>query len=143
MPSPTLWRVPQPNNQPLYSLAPHSAAQYYSGVDQYFVKGVDTLWEQGFWPKTTTKDPHYYLNRLSKVRAKYNLFGAMTNVRQVPLPPFDTNCPGLVDKKKCKIGITTCNKSTRSRKQCKRKCKKDKKKKKLCQKTCCELGFAV
>ena len=99
--------------------------------------------EQGFWPKTTTKDPHYYLNRLSKVRAKYNLFGAMTNVRQVPLPPFDTNCPGLVDKKKCKIGITTCNKSTRSRKQCKRKCKKDKKKKKLCQKTCCELGFAV
>ena len=58
-------------------------------------------------------------------------------------PPFDTNCPGLVDNKKCKIGITTCKKNTRSRKQCKRKCKKDKKKKKLCQKTCCELGFAV
>ena len=55
----------------------------------------------------------------------------------------NTNCPGLVDNKKCKIDIATCNKNTRSRKRCKKKCKKDKKKKKRCQKTCCKLGFLI
>lgn len=60
---------------------------YFSGVDQYFVAGVETLWEQGFMPLGMKVDKHYYLNRLSKVRAKYNFFGRMTNVRQVQLPP--------------------------------------------------------
>ena len=61
----------------------------------------------------------------------------------------NTNCPGLVDKKKCKIDIVTCNieysdiEYIKAMKRCKKKCKKDKKKKKRCQKTCCELGFPV
>ena len=38
-------------------------------------------------PNGTEVDKYYYLDRLSKVRAKYNLLGAMTNVRQVQLPP--------------------------------------------------------
>jgi hypothetical protein len=66
---------------------PSFSSQYFSGVDQYFVAGVETLWEQGFMPLGMKVDKHYYLNRLSKVRAKYNFFGRMTNVRQVQLPP--------------------------------------------------------
>ena len=62
-------------------------SQYFSGVDQYFVAGVETLWEQGFMPLGMKVDKHYYLDRLSKVRAKYNFNGTMTNVRQVQLPP--------------------------------------------------------
>jgi len=65
---------------------------YYSGVDQYFVAGVETLWEptlwepKGFMPPGMKVDKYYFLDRLSKVRAKYNVLGAMTNVRQVQLP---------------------------------------------------------
>ena len=65
---------------------------YYSGVDQYFVAGVETLWEptlwepKGFMPPGMKVDKYYFLDRLSKVRAKYNVLGAMTNIRQVQLP---------------------------------------------------------
>ena len=37
-------------------------------------------------PPDMKVDKRYYLDRLRKVRAKYNFFGSMTNVRQVPLP---------------------------------------------------------
>ena len=72
---------------PIITRRPSFSSQYFSGVDQYFVAGVETLWEQGFMPLGMKVDKHYYLNRLSKVRAKYNFFGRMTNVRQVQLPP--------------------------------------------------------
>ena len=85
---------------PLYlcnpSLCTHhditTSPQYYSGVDQYFVAGVETLWEptlwepNGFMPPGMKVNKTYFLDRLSKVRAKYNVLGAMTNVRQVQLP---------------------------------------------------------
>ena len=79
------------------------------------------------------------------------------------VPPPDTNCPGLADKKKCKIAKIVqkckakppksmkkckkhCNgdakkKPPKSMKKCQKKCKQDAKKKKLCEQTCCELGF--
>ena len=60
-------------------------------------------------------------------------------------PPPDTNCPGLADKKKCKIAkiVKKCKaKPPKSMKKCKKHCNGDAKKKPpRCQKTCCELGF--
>ena len=62
-------------------------------------------------------------------------------------PSPDTNCPGLADKKKCKITkmVKKCEKKPpKSMKKCQKNCKKDAKKKTpLCQKTCCKLGFRV
>ena len=114
---------------------------YYSGVDQYFVAGVETLWEptlwepNGFMPPGMKVNKTYFLDKLSKVRAKYNVLGAMTNVRQVqlpvtsqpkcdlppspPSPPEDT-CTDEADftckKRKCKTY------SDEEKQQCKNTC---------------------
>jgi hypothetical protein len=66
---------------------------YLSGVEPYFEGGVDTLWEQGWIdPVTSPVNKRYYLERLSRVRASYNLHGTMANLRAVPPPNSSLTC---------------------------------------------------